>query len=500
MDETRAKRLRALLSDVDPYVLAKIDELERGLESATIEIPSTESILVWLNPVSLGERAEHRFGGAARKIEMLRNVLTLAPLIVTWYSLSAATYNYGYLTERKLISSPITFLELWQAGFNGRGPWPVPPFSDVAALAVVLLVLLAACSILFQASAQRAMNQARDLRQLLELRVHNILRRSENRRSERQQETVRATIKDVLSGVTYDLRQTGEAVAKERERLIQVADRLEKGSNDLATAAASLKGSTDILGSHAVAMKQVAEEIRSVTHPLKGATEELTGLRSELSTSSSSIAVSIKSLADTAKALLDGHEALRKSMLDLKERLDQRSESLMSHFQTLTESNAMQQTRFQHSADEIVNRLDCVIKSVPSPTDLGEAITRAWDRTHVPQLNALNEQLAGTLLQFSATLRDEVANPLLNSPLLTTGEKGIAELNGAVARLEASMRQIRRDASTFGAALRALTGAVDGKAFDVDDMPDAYLEALLDAAGASRDGTVTGGEGTSIIR
>lgn len=76
-------------------------------------------------------------------LEMLRNTIILAPIMITWFSISQATEQYHTLLSEFLKSRPNDvsqpFLYLWQEGFGGR----LPSYLTLSSIGIVDAALIA---------------------------------------------------------------------------------------------------------------------------------------------------------------------------------------------------------------------------------------------------------------------------------------------------------------------------------------------------------------------
>ncbi len=95
---------------------------------------------LWLNPIAVQEEIEEakisQFWMQA--IYLVRNVLSLAPLICTWLALFFAATGYQQDLMMYPADNTIPFLQLWQGSFHGFEPFS---FTEAAGLDVALLVL-----------------------------------------------------------------------------------------------------------------------------------------------------------------------------------------------------------------------------------------------------------------------------------------------------------------------------------------------------------------------
>jgi len=99
-----------------------------------------DAIPVLINPVALQQEVENAQGGSASRIlSVMRNILALAPLIVTWLSIATAVTSYQQYLQTHPSARSEPFLELWQTGFGG-GTWLT--LSNTAIIDALLLVIL----------------------------------------------------------------------------------------------------------------------------------------------------------------------------------------------------------------------------------------------------------------------------------------------------------------------------------------------------------------------
>lgn len=146
--------------------------LELICEQYTQLAPSTA--YVWTDPnaiqVEIEEARLRTFG--VELVHFLRNVLSLAPLIATWFALFWAVHTY----QRDLFLNPgdksVPFLDLWQRGFNGLTwfTFTVAAGLDVIFLSMYLLSILTAHQ-LERRAHNRAVEYVRKLQDKVEVLV-----------------------------------------------------------------------------------------------------------------------------------------------------------------------------------------------------------------------------------------------------------------------------------------------------------------------------------------
>lgn len=95
--------------------------------------------------------------GFIKLLNYLRIMLSLAPLILTWFALFSATSSYQNDLTKHPDDQTVTFLRLWQDGFHHTTAFT---FSTTAIIDVVLLLSFLFCTILILALEYRARQDA----------------------------------------------------------------------------------------------------------------------------------------------------------------------------------------------------------------------------------------------------------------------------------------------------------------------------------------------------
>lgn len=149
--------------------------LELICEQYTQLAPSTAYL--WIDPNAIQVEIEEAQLRTFRVelVHFLRNVLSLAPLIATWFALFWAVYNYQKDLALNAGDRNLPFLELWQTGFNGLTwfTFTVAAALDVLLLSLYLLSILIAHQVERRAH-NRAMNYMRKLQDKVEVLVNYV--------------------------------------------------------------------------------------------------------------------------------------------------------------------------------------------------------------------------------------------------------------------------------------------------------------------------------------
>ncbi len=169
-------------------------------------------------------------------LEVARNVLVFAPIAVTWYGLSTASYAYGKLLGEKpdLVTRP--FLLLWEEGFDGARA--VINFSTLAAIDASLIGLLIVLSFVvhFRADIRDAATRTRIL--LKESEIRGLLGHAA---SVVAMSLGEGESEELLDQMAAEERRIYERAMEREERLLE----LEEAIRDLREAAGELARAAD---------------------------------------------------------------------------------------------------------------------------------------------------------------------------------------------------------------------------------------------------------------
>jgi hypothetical protein len=130
--------MSASVGEIDPKSAERLSDLASSLET-------DESRLRWAD-VDMRQAfnteqiayayAVKREGGyvpaIVDRVDRLRNVLILLPILLTWFALFEASRNYAKFIEANPDEVGSPFLLLWEQNFAGTAPWWSPTFSMLA--------------------------------------------------------------------------------------------------------------------------------------------------------------------------------------------------------------------------------------------------------------------------------------------------------------------------------------------------------------------------------
>jgi hypothetical protein len=144
---------------IDASIASKLRSLAAALDGgAKTQVWAHCDLFRILNPerlaqVIVGERPTMLWIGW---LELLRNVLVLLPLVITWVGIAVALPSYYTMINVDPSASTQSFVYLWQGGFGGRTGLTLEVLAWADALVLIVVVVLTLI-ISFGAAARRTM-------------------------------------------------------------------------------------------------------------------------------------------------------------------------------------------------------------------------------------------------------------------------------------------------------------------------------------------------------
>ena len=214
-------------------------------------------------------------------VNLIRNVLILLPLALTWFALQQATILY----QADLVRNPgdvnRPFLDLWQNGFGDHNLWLT--FAHVALLDLLLYLLLILVGVIADNIVRRSQTRARRLQELITSATDELstvaIGLSNNMGANATDVGPWMTqIQSVLTDATNLVRQVGQQMAE-----------FQANVTALGASAASLGVSASTIGTSA---NQLATEARNLT----AAVQSISGSAGQMATASGQISREVNGL------------------------------------------------------------------------------------------------------------------------------------------------------------------------------------------------------------
>jgi hypothetical protein len=285
----------------------------------------------------------------------LRNALIFAPVLVTWWALSAAAVAYRNALAGSPDLAQVPFLYLWERRFDGQAVLPLSEvaFVDVAIL-LILIVLTMAAGYLRDVTVRKHETQVQTCRH----HVFVIL------------SDAACVLADRLPYGTADtmqrLDQIGRALLsdmqQDRQRLRKNETRLTQQSSDLRDATVQLKGATDDLSDFARALMDITPRLERYLATIAETQSAVAQVQAQLQHDTSFFASTIASvteqqgqkLSETLEALSTAAARAEQATLNLKEVFETVGERQKQLLEALERERTGQENLYQVFAGALV--------------------------------------------------------------------------------------------------------------------------------------------------
>jgi methyl-accepting chemotaxis protein len=420
-----------------------------------------------------------KVANSVSKLEMLRNILILLPLLITWWGISRAVDSYGAYLRQFPEEGTKPFVQLWQEGF-GHGAMTL---SQVAMIDVVMILFVIGAN--FAASYQR-----RKLEVAIPAREGEVWNRLQGCITDASVHLARRSFdsplrfNELLTAAAQELERVHTKMRGSVDKVTSLLTRANDAADRIGAGAAILTASTD-------RQAESAAEVRTA----------LTGLAQQLAAADGRA----DDLLDRVQTIVASHEAL---VAQVDRGLDVSS----------TASKALNGTakELSRSLSAHVNASASLLEGLQGERDAQAAAREALTATSVSfarsgeTLQALLAQLegAGTRLGAAAEAIGEQVGSAQEQVAATTdrlaaqiGRNGdrLSELSGELSdRVGAAGERISAVADKVGVSGEQLTGAAAQLAGQVNSALDQLtgtvdrLAQRLEAASAEFGGDIGG--------
>jgi hypothetical protein len=268
--------------------------------------------------------AIHREGGEAPPVvdfvDKLRNVLVLAPIMLTWAALAEATRAYSKFIAQNPEQIGTPFLLLWQRGFGGQASWHSPSF---AALAITdALIILVIISLTFFSHGRREehddniMATARDFQAHLDNALGDATIRLAIARTMRPN-VIAESIEQVAGRFEASAQELLTRLRMEHDRLDAIAQRREREFSDFAVFASGMRAGAEESHRVLLELRQISAGLNRALEDLIGevgmASEQQRGLLAVVAGLERSVAGTTQSDAALARSIADAARGLAES-------------------------------------------------------------------------------------------------------------------------------------------------------------------------------------------
>ncbi|MCC6314259.1 MAG: hypothetical protein IT337_09610 [Thermomicrobiales bacterium] len=422
--------MAATVGEVDPRSAERLEDLSRSIGNPDGRARWSE---VDLRRAFQTDRLAHAYavGQAGRysataiaAADRVRNVLVLAPILLTWFALAEASRAYASFIEENPDEVRQPFLLLWQTGFGGHANSFAPTFSQVAFLDAAIIAIIIA----------------------LTLFTHG---RREDREDlvEHAADSFQSDLDNVLSEATVVLaRDRAGRPAQLATGIERLADRFDRSSQELLT---RLRLEHDRLEQLASRREREFADFGVFASGMRAGAEETHRLLVELRGVSSGLQTALEDLTTEVGVSTDQGRTLLVAIQGL-ERL---TTTDIQSDQALTRQIANAAETLADAAEKAISGVDAAAQAARIATDAGRAI------------GVVAQSLAaGQSRVEDAVAKGAEANTRLAESLRGAGG-GIGNATRTLQEIDASLASMRdgfsavvSQSTEHAATLRALLG------------------------------------------
>ena len=426
-DSTKVSITRELtieLQQIDRRLLGVMQDAYDALDLGKAVLGGVAGITVRLNPDALEARADEFYSVTVRRLELIRNVFTLLPLLVTWISLTLAAINYGHIAANHDVKFDRSFLELWQASFDDKSIIWSPSFSETGFTDVFLLICVAGISWWLQRAENQARQQTQLFRALYDTQLQDLLGRVERWHASDSDRRFRSALEasaDRMTDASITASQASEVLARDAALWSKDVVRFGEVTTRLDTWSTNVSELTNLL-------RDVSSTIGRSADALASSVGTLSGLRADFAESVSGLVTRVSRVADATDEIRDVHDQLRDSLRRIVEAVTAHTEvSRQIMDAQLTLGKAFQ------------DRLDTVVDALPDADAIAAEIRSGWAEAQQSQRVAILEQLRPFFASWSESVSEQVASLDGAGVGLRSGVEALAVAATAIGGLRVTM-------------------------------------------------------------
>lgn len=377
---------------IDSSLSTRLGALSDIIEQPHYDGKSKLDLYNTFNPQSVEETVYERLrqrSGLFNVIEIVRNILVLAPITLTWLGLWRASVDYARLIDTNADTITKPFLLLWEQGFPGIEA-SGPTFSEVAMgdfwFLLAILVFTAIAHFQKDWRESKAEQEAIELRGKLEQllwHAHLLFVEEDHRLTP---SGAAATFEDSATRLIDQLE-------RERVRLETLANKREREFGDLAALGQSLNVSTTEL-------QAFARDIGAIYHPLQQSITMLGTEVSKVEKQQHTLASTMDNLQRQLSKLGATHIGLGQVIGEASEELGKSSTTLASYIGgTASTFDAVRDMLYDLTVkvDSVVKNLQiAMVEAGDYSKDIASAATA---------LGLLEHQLPKTLTTFTSQVK-----------------------------------------------------------------------------------------------
>lgn len=444
--------MAASVSEVDTKSAERLNDLATSLET-------DESRLRWadvdMRQAFNTEQIAHAYavkreGGyvpeIVDRVDRLRNMLILLPILLTWFALFEASRNYARYIESNpdQISKP--FLLLWEENFGGTAPFWSPSFSMLALTDAAIIAF-----IIFLTFYSHGRREARE------------------EAIDKSAVAFQTELDNVLAEATVALApdRAGRPAMLARS-VHRLADRFDNSSQELLT---RLKAEHDRLASIANRREREIADFGVFASGMRAGAEETHRVLLEMKQLSTGLQEALEDLASEVSASGENQRALQKSVASL-ERLTGSG----------MQSDAALTRKIGEAADALADAADRSLAGAETAAQAGRLATDA-----VHGIVDLTASLAGGQARLEHALAEQTEANAKLADSLRSGMGGVSASSRSLGDISIALAQLREEFNRMGQLAEEQTMTLSRLLSEQNTMASSLSEVARDlsAAGVS---------------
>ncbi|MCA9860864.1 MAG: hypothetical protein KC438_14140, partial [Thermomicrobiales bacterium] len=402
--------MAASVAEVDPKSAERLSDLASSLET-------DETRLRWADvemrqafntqQIAHAYAVKHEGGyvpAIVDRIDRLRNVMILLPILLTWFALFEASRNYAKFIEANPEEVRKPFLLLWEENFGGTAPFWSPSFSILALTDAAIIAFI--IFLTFYSHGRR------------EAREEAIDKSAVAFQTELDNALAEATV-----ALAPDRAGRPAMLARSVHRL---ADRFDNSSQELLT---RLKAEHDRLASIANRREREIADFGVFASGMRAGAEETHRVLLEMKQLSTGLQEALEDLASEVSASGENQRALQKSVTSL--------ERLMG---AGMQSDAALTRKLAEAADALADAADRSLAGAETASQAGRLATDA-----VHGIVDLTASLSGGQARLEHALSEQTEANAKLADSLRSGMGGVSASSRSLGDISMALAQLREE-------------------------------------------------------
>ncbi len=378
------------------------------------------------------------------RVDKIRNVMVLLPILLTWFALFEASRNYRAYIEANPDQINKPFLLLWEQGFGGTASFLSPRFSSVALLDAFIILIIILLTFYSHGRRDEREEEIQKTANLFQTELDNIL--------------AEATV-----ALAPDRAGRPAMLARSVERL---ASRFDNASQELLV---RLKSEHDRLASIANRREKEIADFGLFASSMRSGAEESHRLLLDLRQVSTGLQQTLEDLTSEIASSGDQQRSLQNSVASL--------ERLMA---TDAQREAAMTRHLADAASALSEAADRSIASAETASQAGRVATEA-----VQSIAEIAQALAGSQTSLDQALADQTDANAKLADALRSGSGGVSASSRLLADVSISLGELREEFNRIGQLAQEQTITLSRLLSEQNTMASSLSDVAQDLSAAS---------------